>query len=250
MTRVHSESGFSLIELLIATGLLLVVSSIVTGALMQMTTVADDDLESDRDAQRHPRRDGAAAAGSGAGRTRQRCRARVAPGVMMPGHRRDRAWTAGLRCDPGDAGAERGDGAGQLDGRNIRLNRAACVHAIDDHGRRRQGVRQGRSGRYRAPRPSTPVSTTTPQRRARYSCRLVVSRPASCRRPGWPTGRPQLCSSCTATSTATATWCTSSTRATPPSAQPVSERDGVRRRGQAGADGIADSAQQHHPQSR
>jgi type II secretory pathway pseudopilin PulG len=37
MTRMHSESGFSLVELLIATGLLLVVSSIVTGALMQMT---------------------------------------------------------------------------------------------------------------------------------------------------------------------------------------------------------------------
>jgi len=35
--RTHSESGFSLIELLVATGLLLVVSSIVTGALMQMT---------------------------------------------------------------------------------------------------------------------------------------------------------------------------------------------------------------------
>ncbi len=37
MVRTHSESGFSLVELLVATGLLLVVSSIVTGALMQMT---------------------------------------------------------------------------------------------------------------------------------------------------------------------------------------------------------------------
>ena len=37
MIRTDSESGFSLVELLIATGLLLVVSSIVTGALMQMT---------------------------------------------------------------------------------------------------------------------------------------------------------------------------------------------------------------------
>jgi type II secretory pathway pseudopilin PulG len=37
MTRMHSESGFSLVELLIATGLLLAVSSIVTAALMQMT---------------------------------------------------------------------------------------------------------------------------------------------------------------------------------------------------------------------
>src|SRR3990170_2720561 len=37
MLRTHSESGFSLVELLIATGLLLVVSSIVTSALMQMT---------------------------------------------------------------------------------------------------------------------------------------------------------------------------------------------------------------------
>src|SRR6185295_14655829 len=36
-TRIHSESGFSLMELLIATGLLLAVSSIVTTALMQMT---------------------------------------------------------------------------------------------------------------------------------------------------------------------------------------------------------------------
>jgi prepilin-type N-terminal cleavage/methylation domain-containing protein len=35
--KVRSESGFSLIELLVATGLLLVVSSIVTTALMQMT---------------------------------------------------------------------------------------------------------------------------------------------------------------------------------------------------------------------
>ena len=33
----HSESGFSLVELLVATTLLLVVSSIVTGALLQMT---------------------------------------------------------------------------------------------------------------------------------------------------------------------------------------------------------------------
>src|SRR5438093_65903 len=37
MTRTHAQSGFSLIELLIAMGLLLAVSSIVTGALMQMT---------------------------------------------------------------------------------------------------------------------------------------------------------------------------------------------------------------------
>src|SRR5262245_19431076 len=37
MSRARSESGFSLIELLVATGLLLVVSSIVTNALMQIT---------------------------------------------------------------------------------------------------------------------------------------------------------------------------------------------------------------------
>src|SRR5439155_27269256 len=36
-TRVRSEAGFTLAELLIATGLLLVVSSIVTSALLQMT---------------------------------------------------------------------------------------------------------------------------------------------------------------------------------------------------------------------
>src|SRR5262245_60749589 len=35
--RVRSESGFSLIELMVATGLLLIVSSIVTNALIQMT---------------------------------------------------------------------------------------------------------------------------------------------------------------------------------------------------------------------
>ena len=37
MKRIQSESGFSLSELLIATGLLLVVSSIVTSALLQIT---------------------------------------------------------------------------------------------------------------------------------------------------------------------------------------------------------------------
>src|SRR5437667_10906249 len=37
MNRGRSESGFSLIELLVATTLLLVVSAIVTSALMQMT---------------------------------------------------------------------------------------------------------------------------------------------------------------------------------------------------------------------
>lgn len=37
MTRTHSESGFSLIELLVAMGVLLAVSSIVTTALLQMT---------------------------------------------------------------------------------------------------------------------------------------------------------------------------------------------------------------------
>ena len=37
MPRTHAQSGFSLIELLIAMGLLLAVSSIVTSALMQMT---------------------------------------------------------------------------------------------------------------------------------------------------------------------------------------------------------------------
>lgn len=36
LTRTRSESGFSLVELLVATGLLLVVSAIVTGALTQM----------------------------------------------------------------------------------------------------------------------------------------------------------------------------------------------------------------------
>ncbi|MBI3400176.1 MAG: type II secretion system protein [Acidobacteria bacterium] len=37
MNRTHSEAGFSLVELLVSIGLLLVVSSIVTSALMQMT---------------------------------------------------------------------------------------------------------------------------------------------------------------------------------------------------------------------
>lgn len=37
MARTHSESGFSLIELLVATGVLLVISGIVTNALMQIT---------------------------------------------------------------------------------------------------------------------------------------------------------------------------------------------------------------------
>jgi type II secretory pathway pseudopilin PulG len=37
ITRTHSEAGFSLIELVIAMGLLLAVSSIVTSALLQMT---------------------------------------------------------------------------------------------------------------------------------------------------------------------------------------------------------------------
>lgn len=38
MSRVRSESGFSLMELLVATGILLAVSGIVTQALLQMTT--------------------------------------------------------------------------------------------------------------------------------------------------------------------------------------------------------------------
>ena len=38
MTNLRDEAGFSLLELLVATGVLLVVSSIVTDALMQMTT--------------------------------------------------------------------------------------------------------------------------------------------------------------------------------------------------------------------
>jgi len=37
MSRTHSESGFSLIELLVATGILLVISGIVTNALIQIT---------------------------------------------------------------------------------------------------------------------------------------------------------------------------------------------------------------------
>ena len=37
MIRTHSQSGFSLVEVLVATGLLLIVSGIVTTALMQMT---------------------------------------------------------------------------------------------------------------------------------------------------------------------------------------------------------------------
>ena len=37
MTKTHSESGFSLIELIVAMGVLLAVSSIVTSALLQMT---------------------------------------------------------------------------------------------------------------------------------------------------------------------------------------------------------------------
>ena len=38
MSRIRSESGFSLMELLVATGILLAVSSVVTQALLQMTT--------------------------------------------------------------------------------------------------------------------------------------------------------------------------------------------------------------------
>jgi prepilin-type N-terminal cleavage/methylation domain-containing protein len=38
VTRTHSESGFSIIELIVAMGVLLVVSSIVTSALLQMTS--------------------------------------------------------------------------------------------------------------------------------------------------------------------------------------------------------------------
>ena len=37
MTKTHSDTGFSLIELTIATAVLLIVSGIVTNALMQMT---------------------------------------------------------------------------------------------------------------------------------------------------------------------------------------------------------------------
>ncbi|HVH25111.1 MAG TPA: type II secretion system protein [Vicinamibacterales bacterium] len=37
MTRIRSDSGFSLVELTVATGVLLIVSAIVTNALMQMT---------------------------------------------------------------------------------------------------------------------------------------------------------------------------------------------------------------------
>src|SRR5438094_7314118 len=36
-TRIHSEAGFTLAELLVSTGLLLVVSSIVTSALLHIT---------------------------------------------------------------------------------------------------------------------------------------------------------------------------------------------------------------------
>ena len=38
MSRTHPESGFSLIELLISMGVLLIISSIVTSALLQMTS--------------------------------------------------------------------------------------------------------------------------------------------------------------------------------------------------------------------
>jgi len=37
MSRLHSESGFSLLEMIVATGLMLAVSSIVTSALLQMS---------------------------------------------------------------------------------------------------------------------------------------------------------------------------------------------------------------------
>ena len=63
--------------------------------------VAADDLEPDRDAQRHPRRDRAAAAGGRPGRTRQRCRAPADPdraadrrarrGLRLPAIRQTRA---------------------------------------------------------------------------------------------------------------------------------------------------------------
>src|SRR5579864_2957322 len=38
MSRIRSESGFSLMELLVSTGILLIVSGVVTQALLQMTT--------------------------------------------------------------------------------------------------------------------------------------------------------------------------------------------------------------------
>jgi prepilin-type N-terminal cleavage/methylation domain-containing protein len=37
VTRLRSESGFTLVEMIVATGLLLVISSVVTGALLQLT---------------------------------------------------------------------------------------------------------------------------------------------------------------------------------------------------------------------
>ena len=57
MTRYRTEAGFSLVEVLIATGVMLAVSGVVTGALVQMSKHRADNLQPHGDAQRRPRRD-------------------------------------------------------------------------------------------------------------------------------------------------------------------------------------------------
>ena len=141
---MRSESGFSLIELIVATALLLIVSSIVTSALLQMTNSQTDDLEPHRDAQRHPRRDRAAAAGGRPGRARIALPTAGARWPAASGRRGE------LRS--GVAGDERRDRRRQLGGRACSPRRdASSVRAADD-ARRRQS-RKSSSSRRSIPAP-------------------------------------------------------------------------------------------------
>ena len=202
MTRLRSESGFSLVELLVATGLLLVVSSIVTSALLQMTK--HQQTIWNRTEMHSGVRGATELLQQEVG---QAGRITLPAPVTLDRAAVSRRRSRCTRARPSTV-------VGQLDGRHVRSPAAGWLTSLtmldgDNAGDGR------RSASITSATTITACFTNDARRRRRPSSRArrLRDRHRAADRHRERLERATI-SSCSATSTATARWCTSSTSAT------------------------------------
>ena len=241
MRQMRAESGFSLIELIVATAVLLIVSSIVTGALLQMTNSQRTIWNR---TQMHSGIRGATEllqqeVGQ-AGRVSTPTTITLEPATQRG--RRCGPGPVSATCDPEFPGRMATVQVGSVLGlfASSTQGHAELLTTLDGENPKSVPVAAIKRRQSRRSRPASQSACIRhcAGRRSAASPRASSRRLASER-----IERP--CSRCMATSTPTATWCTRQYWRRR-GGQTVSECDGVRRREQADAGRFADPAEQHH----